>query len=99
MYNRYIPQEDGSFLKSRMAEPEEQKTAPDYYREPAPGYQQTNTYAPRKDLNISSFFRNLLPKDLDIEDLIVILLLLLISGHQEDEGNQAMLTLGAYLFL
>ena len=96
MYNRYIPQEDGSFRKSRLSEPEDR--AREFHQDP-PDYQETPPYKAERNIPISSFFRDLLPKDLDIEDLIVILLLLLISGRQEDEGNQAMLTLGAYLFL
>ena len=39
----------------------------------------------------------LLPKDFDIEDLLVVLLLLLMAG-EEDSGN-ALLTLALYLFL
>ncbi len=43
------------------------------------------------------FLRQLLPKDFDIEDLLVVLLLLLMAG-EEDSGN-ALLTLALYFFL
>ena len=98
MYNRYVPQEDGSFRKSRLSEPENRETPetvtpPPFRTEPLPRRE------PGSPVSIGSFFSSLLPKGLDTEDLIVILLLLLISEKQEDESNQALLTLGAYLFL
>ena len=50
-------------------------------------------------VGIGSFFKNLLPQGLDTEDLIVVLLLLLIGQDKGKNGNKALLTLGAYLFL
>ena len=98
MYNRYIPQEDGTFQKKRYTEPDT-----DYVEEealPPPRFQKSEPYGKNSGgQEIGSFFRNLLPEHLDTEDLIVILLLLLISGNQGEDGDQALLTLGAYLFL
>ena len=45
------------------------------------------------------FLRNLLPRDFDITDLLVILLLLIMSGDDSDNRNHAVLTLALYLFL
>ena len=53
----------------------------------------------REAQGIGSFFKNLLPRNLDTEDLIVILLLLLLSQDGEKNRNRALLTMGAYLFL
>ena len=101
MYNRYVPQDDGRFRKSTLEEPQAGSAFPQYGPEP-PGYDPISQCASdsgHRPQKIGSFFHNLLPNDLDIEDLIVILLLLLISERQEGDGNQALLTLGAYLFL
>ena len=49
--------------------------------------------------SIGGFFKNLLPRDLDTGDLVVILLLLLMAGDCEEDKNTAMLTLVLYLFL
>ena len=48
---------------------------------------------------MGSFFRQLLPKDFDTEDLLIILLLLLMSGDCKEDQNTALLTLVLYLFL
>ena len=99
-YNRYIPQPDGTFLRTKLQEPASQGTGPQY--SPAPPFhripqeEQTASGSPR---DFGSFFKNLIPKGLDTEDLIVILLLLLLSQDRGKNGNRAMLTLGAYLFL
>ena len=93
MYNRYIPQQDGSWRKNRMPEqqqPKEPETSiPDI---PAPSVCQRQQSA-------ESFLRTLLPKGLDTGDLLIIVLLLLMAGDCEDEKNTALLTLALYLFL
>ena len=98
MYNRYIPMGDGTYQKSRIPEPEKPECleAPAFDSSPEPSAESHPVNSP---ISIGSFFQNLLPKDLDTEDLIVILLLLLISERRGNDSNQAMLTLGAYLFL
>ena len=50
-------------------------------------------------LGIGNFLHQLLPKDFCMEDLMVVLLLLLMSGNGEEDQNFALLTLGLYLFL
>lgn len=49
-------------------------------------------------MGIGSFLRQLLPKNFDTADLIVVLLLLLMSCDGK-EDNSALLTLALYLFL
>lgn len=98
MYNRYTPQPDGSFRRS---------PAPDSPRPPAPSPVSPSIPDMSRPppgpgggaLGIGSFFRQLLPGGLDIEDLLVVLLLLLMSPDQGEDQNWALLTLALYLFL
>lgn len=108
MYNRYIPQPDGSYRKSRMQEP--QRRNPPRH---APSAQKKDAYPPpqneakedcstptrKESEGILGFFKNLLPRDLDTGDLMIILLLLLISGDCEDDKNTTLLTLALYFFM
>ena len=92
MYNRYVPREDGSFRRQVL--PAASKApAP-----PPPGPQRPPK-PPEKPESIPGFFGNLLPKGLDAEDLIVILLLLLMSENCRDTPNTALITMLIYLFL
>jgi hypothetical protein len=45
------------------------------------------------------FLRNLLPKDFDTGDLLIVLLLLLMAGDCKEDQSWAWLTLALYLFL
>lgn len=111
MYNRYIPQSDGSFRRSRVQE----KRNEGYTQPPAPVQQivscqqeqQHSQTAPPKQATWNSsnnsstvgFLRQLLPKDFDTGDLLVILLLLLMAGDGKENQNTALLTLALYLFM
>lgn len=104
MYNRYIPQEDGTYacksvgeeygtiaLDAKSPGPENTQAPPPQSPMPPP--------PPPKLQGIGEFFRQLLPRGVDTVDLLVVLLLLLMAGDSpEDQGN-AMLTMGLYLFL
>ena len=92
MYNRYVPREDGSFRRQVL---------PDASKAPAPPPPgpQRPPQPPEKPESIPGFFGNLLPKGLDAEDLIVILLLLLMSENCRDTPNTALITMLIYLFL
>ena len=50
-------------------------------------------------MSIGSFLKQLLPKDFETEDLLVVLLLLLMSGDCQENQNTALLTLALYLFM
>lgn len=54
---------------------------------------------PKSAPSVGSFLRNLLPKDFDTSDLMIVLLLLLMAGDSQDEQNTALLTLALYLFM
>ena len=54
---------------------------------------------PPKPEKIPGFIRQLLPKNLDTGDLMIILLLLLMAGDSEENKNNALLTLALYFLL
>lgn len=84
MYNRYTPQSDGSFRR----DPVETGSRP-------PSSPRTGPVG----LGVGEFFRQLLPRDFDMEDLLIVILLLLMSGEGQEDQNFALLTLALYLFL
>lgn len=123
MYNRYIPQSDGSYRRNRIQEPHKEPDRPvtpvpvppppqvhPPAREPDPSpcsncihKQKRPVSGPRNTSHqgggIGHFLKQLLPKDLDTEDLLVILLLLIMAGDCQEDQNTALLTLALYLFL
>ena len=50
-------------------------------------------------MDMGGFLRNLIPRDFDTGDLIVVLLLLLMAGDKPEDKNTALLTLALYCFL
>lgn len=117
MYNRYIPQPDGTYRKHRMNEPPQarpQKPAPSKAPlppaeppcedPPTPSCPPPHVHKPHRQPsqsngNLTDFFKNLLPKELDTADLLIILLLLLMAGDCEEDKNTALLTLALYFLL
>lgn len=118
MYNRYVPQPDGSFRRNRMPDPA--RPMPPHKPQPEPSSCQPppqevcppppkpipNKPEPRRQKqdkspqnSVGGFLRQLLPKDFDTSDLIVVLLLLLMAGDCPEDQNTALLTLAIYLFL
>ena len=114
MYNRYIPQPDGTYHKRSMPEP---RPSPPLARPPPPEQQKPPMSPPRRlpcprqhpqnpnppakptDTSAAGFLRRLLPKDFDTGDLIIVLLLLLMAGDCQEEQNTALLTLALYFFM
>jgi len=106
MYNRYIPQNDGSFQKHPTPEPKSATQQRGTHRRPeppnpapAPSTPAPQPPKPPQATNAGSFLRNLLPREFDTGDLIVVLLLLLMAGDCEEERNNALLTLALYFFM
>lgn len=99
MYNRYIPQQDGSHRRNRVEEP----SAPPPPQHTPPPVLQTPPILPIPQGpvggNIGGFLRHLIPKDFDTGDLIVVLLLLLMAGDKPEDKSSALLTLALYCFL
>ena len=112
MYNRYVPQNDGTYRRSRLPDQIPKPPAPPPAQEPprpCPPSETTHCPPPSRprprpcrepeNASILSFLRQLLPRDFDSGDLLVIVLLLLISGDCREDQNTALLTLALYLFL
>lgn len=109
MYNRYIPQQDGSYRRSRMGEqpvPQRMREPPSFQppqepilREECAEHQPCQNIPRPKPVQAGGFLKNLLPQGLDTEDLLIVLLLLLMSGECREDRNLPLLTLALYLFL
>jgi len=104
MYNRYIPQPDGSHRRSpvnsgvsqrRQQAQEKSEAAPC----PESTHSEEPKHMPPPSFKAGDFLRRLIPKDLDTGDLLIIVLLLLMSADCQEEKNSALLTLALYLFM
>ena len=110
MYNRYIPQPDGSFRRNRIGEPEvpqHRPPRPEPVNNPCPPpppprpKPELPRRPPRKQQHppVDGFLRQLLPQDFDTGDLMVVLLLLLMAGDCPEDKNNAILTLALYFLM
>lgn len=102
MYNRYVPQADGSYQRNRLPDNPnagQQNATPEKHIAPEPPPQFTPPQPKPQQEGILSLFKNLLPKNIDTADLIIILLILLMSNDCEKDRNHALLTLALYFFL
>lgn len=107
MYNRYIPQDDGSHRRNPVRNDNQPVRAPVNSREPmhqeeesqSPTLTQPDSPNIREKQSAGSFLRGLLPRDLDTGDLLIIVLLLLLAGDSKEDKNNALLTLALYLFM
>ena len=95
MYNRYIPQPDGSYRRNAM--PDNRQQPPQHPPQPPPQPPQQHS-APRSE-PIPGFLRQLIPQGFDTGDLIIVLLLLLIAGDSREGRSNALLTLALYFIL
>ena len=115
MYNRYIPQPDGSYRLNRVEDPRPQGRPPikeicepsqptampcqEALDCPPPPPPKPKEPICGKQESAPGFLRHLLPRDFDTGDLIVILLLLLMAGDCEEDRGTALLTLALYLIM
>ncbi len=93
MYNRYIPQSDGSYHCSRVPDPASCRQ---------PSHSDPHSCNRPSCQNFSQpgdFLRQLLPQGFDTGDLLVVLLLLLMAGDSEKGRHNALLTLAFYFIL
>ena len=95
MYNRYVPQSDGSYRKNAIKEhtPTPCNTPP-----PPPPAPPPRCNPPREE-PVGGFLRQLLPKSFDTADLMIVLLLLLMAGDSEEGRSNALLTLALYFIM
>ena len=102
VYNRYIPQSDGSYQRNRINEQRQPHASHVQQRPHSPPLQpdcSAATPPSKSGTSAGSFLKQLLPKNFDAGDLLVVLLLLLIAGDCEEEKTNAFLTLALYFFL
>ena len=120
MYNRYIPQPDGTYQKKRIPDPVPSVPSPPPVHKPKPipvadscdvpppvpdvcpaPKPQPHHRKPTQNTNdsISGFIKQLLPKNFETADLLVLLLLLLMAGDCEEDRNNALLTMALYFFM
>lgn len=114
MYNRYVPQPDGSYCRKQMQErlPQPPKPKPCPPEKPPeipekPPKEPCDKEPPKipecrqcpRQQSAGGFLRNLLPRDFDTGDLLIVLLLLIMAGDSEDGQNTALLTLALYFFM
>lgn len=92
MYNRYIPQPDGTHYRNRIPDPVKPK-------DPEPPKPTEPPCRSPQPAPAGGFLRQLLPKNFDTADLMIVLLLLLMAGDCQEEKNNALLTLALYFFL
>lgn len=101
MYNRYVPQPDGTFRRNRIQTNQENNAdispVSPILKEPV--LQDSRETQTIYNYSAGSFLKHLIPKNLDTGDLLVIVLLLLMAGDCQEEKNSALLTLALYLFL
>ncbi len=110
MYNRYIPQPDGTYRKNRVEEPspcepsqQRQNPCQEPEHHQRPQCQKAHCERPQRTYYLENrpgdFLKQLLPKGFDTGDLFVVLLLLLMAGDREEDRNNALLTLALYFIM
>lgn len=103
MYNRYIPQPDGSYRRNPMQEQRQSQPRPpqtSHHAPPAPSpIPPQPPKQPPPPEPIPGFLRQLIPQGFDTGDLIIVLLLLLIAGDSPESRSNALLTLALYFIL
>ena len=101
MYNRYIPQPDGSYRRNTMPEnrSNSKRPVPQHPPQPQPPPPTQHQNPPPRSEPIPGFLRQLIPQGFDTGDLIIVLLLLLIAGDSQEARSNALLTLALYFVL
>ena len=106
MYNRYIPQPDGSYRRNRIPDtssrnPQKPSQPQKEHRPPPPPEHPSAPPLPPivPGGSVTGFLKQLLPKDFDTADLIILLLLLLMAGDNEKERSTALLTMALYFIM
>ena len=94
MYNRYIPQPDGSFRRNAVPEP---KVPESRSRSHVSSIRKVEPHSPSPEH--FGFFKRLLPGNFDSSDWIIVLLLLLMSGDKPEDRSHMLMTLALYLMM
>ena len=99
VYNRYIPQPDGTYLRMDVQQPQQTASAPQPEPQPAAPCAPPLPPAPCARPE-GGFLGRLLPRGADTGDLLVIaILLLLLVDSDTDDPLPVILTLAAFILL
>lgn len=104
MYNRYIPQTDGSYQRNHIPDPP-RPSPPQKQPESTPCPQPKGPEkpscppAPCPSGSAGEFLQGLLPGKMDTGDLLVLLILLLLLSDGSDQAPSALLTLALFFLL
>ena len=112
-YNHYTPLSDGSYRRSTVPEqsrrpqpkpappppPPKEPEIPCPEPPPKPPCPPAPPPPPQQTESILTFLRNLLPRQIDAADLLVISLLLLMNREEGCEGMSPLLTIALYFLL
>ena len=101
MYNRYVPQSDGTFRRNRYPDQTHNTAPPNVPQEPLAPPCDTPAHPPfsKQSTGITAFLKQLLPSSFDTADLFILLLLLLMAGDNPEEKNNTLLTVALYFLM
>ena len=101
MYNRYIPQSDGSFQRNRIPEKPSQASPPPVQHIPPHASPPPVPIPPviQESGGAFGFLKQILPRGFDFGDLAILFLLLLMAGDNKENRENALLTMALYFIL
>ena len=98
MYNRDVPQSDGSFQRNRVPDKSPPKgPPPPPPQQPAPPPPGIPAMQPSG--GPFGFLKQILPNGFDFGDLAILFLLLLMAGDNKENRDNALLTMALYFIL
>ncbi len=97
MYNRYTPNQDGSYQKDRM--PEHRSAPPKSNAPHSTTLASSHASEPRRSNEVRSVLESLLPGGIDTGDLLMLLIVLLLLRDGSEEAPSALLTIALFFLL
>ena len=97
MYNRYIPQSDGSFQRNRV--PDKSPPPPAQISPSPPPPPPPSIPVIQSSGGPFTFLKQILPNGFDFGDLAILFLLLLMAGDNKENRDNALLTMALYFIL
>lgn len=98
MYNRYTPNQDGSYQKDRM--PEHRSASSKSNTQHSPTQTSSRSSDPHtSNHDVRSVLESLLPGGFDTGDLLMLLIVLLLLRDGSEEAPNALLTIALFFLL
>ena len=97
MYNRYVPQSDGSFQRNRV--PDKSPPPPAQISPSPPPPPPPSIPVIQSSGGPFTFLKQILPNGFDFGDLAILFLLLLMAGDNKENRDNALLTMALYFIL